>query len=282
MDIAGCAVIWLLVGLCAFGQETETDISGYWVSEQGVKVFIPLMRDGRMPVVLMNGQPRVILGDWDWGTQTLKVNDSRFGIENGKLTIQNAKAMQTHELKRSVVEHSSDGVWFHESKGELIIADDGKKTWVIHIPISQQATIHKAKWKEDTFIQTKLDGRCTLDFAYEPDLPNLMWMICNNYEHDWVRIHTPGPLLTADWSGNWTSDTEWTLQVEMDGQQFTKFYMESAERIVDFEASWLGGSQGKNILLERRKESDASATVSPSYPNAIVLRIDGTEMLFYR
>ena len=92
------------------------------------------MRDGRMPVVLMNGKPRVLLGDWDWGTQTLKVNDSRFGIENGTLTIQNAKAMQTHELKRSVVKHSSDGVWFHEGKGELIIADDGKKTWVIHIP----------------------------------------------------------------------------------------------------------------------------------------------------
>ena len=58
--------------------------------------------------------------------------------------------------------------------------------------------------------------------------------------------------------------------------------MESDERIVDFEASWLGGSQGKSILLERQKESDASATVSPSYANALVLRIDGTEMLFYR
>lgn len=283
MDLAGGSVIWFLLSLCAaFGQETETDITGYWVSEQGVKVFIPLMRDGRMPVVLMHGKPKVLLGDWDWGTQTLTVNNSRFGIDNGKLTVQNAKAMQTHELKRSVIEHSSDGVWFHENKGELIIADDGKKTWVIHIPISQQATIHKAKWKEDTLIQTKLHGRCTLDLGYEPDLPDLMWMICNTYEHDWVRIHTPTPFLTADWSGTWTSDTEWTLKVEMSGQQFTKFYMESADRIVDFDASWLGGSQGKSILLARRKDTDAIATVSPSYPNALVLRIDGTEMLFYR
>ena len=276
-------MIWFLLSLCsAFGQETETDITGYWVSEQGIKVFIPLMRDGRMPVVLMHGKPKVLLGDWDWGTQTLKVNNSQFGIDNGKLIIQTEKAKQTHELKRSVRTHTSDGVWFHENKGELIISDDGKKTWVIHIPISQQATIHKAKWKRDTLIQTKLDGRCTLDLAYEPELPDLMWMICNNYEHDWVRIHTPTQFLITDWSGTWTSDNDWTLQVEMNGQQFTKFYIESADRIVDFEAGWLGGSQGNSILLERRKESDASATVSPSYPNALVLRIDGTEMLFYR
>ena len=276
-------MIWFLLSLCsAFGQETETDITGYWVSEQGIKVFIPLMRDGRMPVVLMHGKPKVLLGDWDWGTQTLKVNNSQFGIDNGKLIIQTEKAKQTHELKRSVRTHTSDGVWFHENKGELIISDDGKKTWGIHIPISQQATIHKAKWKRDTLIQTKLDGRCTLDLAYEPELPDLMWMICNNYEHDWVRIHTPTQFLITDWSGTWTSDNDWTLQVEMNGQQFTKFYIESADRIVDFEAGWLGGSQGNSILLERRKESDASATVSPSYPNALVLRIDGTEMLFYR
>ena len=271
-----------MLGLSAFGQETETDITGYWISEQGVKVFIPLMRDGRMPVVLMNGKPKVLLGDWDWATQTLKVNNSRFGIDNGRLTIQNTKAMQSHALKRSVTDHSSDGVWFHEDKGELIIADDGKKTWIIHIPVSQQATIHKAKWKNNTLIQSKLDGRCAIDLSYEPELPDLIWMICTGYEHDWVRIHTPTPFLTADWSGTWTSDNKWTLQVEMSGQQFTKFYMESEERIVDFEASWLGGSQGKSILLERRRDSDAMATVSPSYPNALVLRIDGTEMLFYR
>ena len=103
MDRRGCPVIWTLFGLSlAFGQETETDLSGYWVSEQGVKVFIPLMRDGRMPVVLMNGKPRVLLGDWDWGTQSLKVNNSRFSMENERLVVHNAKAMQTHELKRAV------------------------------------------------------------------------------------------------------------------------------------------------------------------------------------
>ena len=80
-----------------------------------------------MPVVLMNGKPRVLLGDWDWGTQSLKVNNSRFSMENERLVVHNAKAMQTHELKRAVSPHDSDGVWFHERKGELIIADDGKR-----------------------------------------------------------------------------------------------------------------------------------------------------------
>lgn len=283
MDSRGGAVIWALLYLnSAFGQNTETDLSGYWISEQGVKVFIPLMRDGRMPVVLMNGKPRVLLGDWDWGTQSLKVNNSRFSMNNGHLFVHNSKTMQSHELKRSVTTHASDGVWFHENKGELIITDDGNKTWVIHIPISQEATIHKAKWKRDTLIQTKLDGRCTLDFSYEPELPNLMWMICTNYEHDWVRIHSPDPFITADWSGIWTSDVGWKLHIEMSGQQFDKIYMESSDRIIDFEGSWLGGSQGKSIILERRKEPDAIAAVSPSYPNALILRIDGAEMLFYR
>ena len=107
-------------------------------------------------------------------------------------------------------------------------------------------------------------------------------MICTNYEHDWVRIHSPNPFITADWSGIWTSDVGWKLHVEMSGQHFGKVYMESADRIIDFEASWLGGSQGKSILMERRKDPDAVAAVSPSYPNALILRIDGTEMLFYR
>ena len=184
-------------------------------------------------------------------------------MENERLVVQNAKSTQTHELKRSVTPHDSDGVWFHENKGELIITDDGKRTWVIHIPISQEATIRKAKWKQDTLIQTKLDGRCTLDYGYEPELPDQMWMICTNYEHDWVRIHSTNPFITADWSGIWTSDVGWKLHVEMSGQNFDKVYMESADRIIDFEASWVGGSQGKSILMERRKDPDAVAAVSP-------------------
>jgi hypothetical protein len=277
-------MLWALLGIhFAHAQDSKTvDISGYWVSEHGVKVFIPLMRDGRMPVVLMNGKPTVLLGDWDWGSQTLKVNNSRFGIADGRLTMSNLKATQTHLLDRPVKAHFSDGIWFHEGSGELIIADDGKNTWVIQIPASQQASIHKAKWKSESILQSKLDGRCTLDFTYEPEQPDLMWMICPETEHDWVRIYTPSPFIISDWSGSWTSDSGWSLQIDMSGQQFGKVYMESNKRIIDFEASWLGGSQGQSILLERKKDSDAIATVSASYPNALVLRIDGTDMLFYR
>ena len=69
------------------------------------------------------------------------------------------------------------------------------------------------------------------------------------------------------------------VHVEMSGQHLDKVYMESADRIIDFEASWLGGSQGKSILMERRK-TDALA-VSPLI-QTLWSSDYGSEMLFYR
>lgn len=268
----------------AVAQEVHsTDLTGYWISNSGVKVFIPVMRDGKMPIVLMNKKPTVLLGDWDWQSQTLKVNNTRFGIADGRLTMTNRNTTQTHTLKRSVPTHPSDGIWFHEREGELLVVDDGKKLWTILIPPSQEATIQKAKWIEfERTVRIKLNGRCNLDFQYEPDLPDLIWMLCPDYEHDWVRIHRPNPFYTTDWSGTWTSDSDWTLYVDMDGQGFGKVYIESPKRIVDFQASWIGGSQGHSILLERRKESNAIAMVDPADPNSLLMRIDGTEIKFTR
>ena len=68
----------------------------------------------------------------------------------------------------------------------------------------------------------------------------------------------------------------------MDGQGFGKVYMESSKRIIDFKAGWLSGSQGHTVLLERRKESDAILSVDPTETNQISMRIDGTELQFYR
>ena len=293
MDPAGGTVISSVFSLSlalltstsgsAVAQEVNsTDLTGYWVSESGVKVFIPLMRDGRMPIVLMNKNPQVLLGDWDWATQSLKVNNTRFHMSGDHLVMRNQKVTQSHELQRSVTEHTSNGVWFNENDGELIIAADGKKTWAIHIPSSQEATIRKAKWKTDTVLRTKLEGRCDIDFGYEPEIFDLIWMLCTDYEHDWVRIHTPTPFLTVDWSGTWTSSMGWNLIIQMSGQEFNKVYLESEQRIVDFDPSWLGSSQGKSMLLERRKDSDAIAMVDPASPNTLLLRIDGTEIQFSR
>ena len=47
---------------------------------------------------------------WDWEPRALKVNNARFSMENERLVVQNAKSTQTHELKRSVTQHDSDGV----------------------------------------------------------------------------------------------------------------------------------------------------------------------------
>ena len=139
--------VWSPITSAVAQEVNTTDLTGYWVSEGGVKVFIPVMRDGRMPVVLMNRRPTVLLGDWDWASQTLKVNNTHFGISDDKLTMSNQRTTQTHTLKRQVTAHPSDGYWFHENKGELIVADDGKKVWAIHIPPSQEAIIRKTKWK---------------------------------------------------------------------------------------------------------------------------------------
>ena len=276
------ALLLSTVGSATAQEVNTTDLTGYWESENGVKVFIPLMRDGRMPIVLMNKKPQVLLGDWDWATQSLKVNNTRFQMTGERLVMSNQRVTQTHELQRSTVVHSSNGVWFNENDGELIIAGDGKHTWAIHIPPSQEATIRKAKWKTDTLLRTKLEGRCDIDFGYEPEIFDLIWMLCADYEHDWVRIHTPSPFLTVDWSGTWTSSMGWNLVIDMSGQQFRKVYLESEQRIVDLEASWLGSSQGKSILLERKKDSDAIAMVDPASPNTLLLRIDGTEIKFSR
>ena len=292
MRTLNTAICWLAVWVWnlitpAMAQESQevntTDLTGYWVSESGVKVFIPVMRDGRMPVVLMNRRPTVLLGDWDWASQTLKVNNTHFGMADDKLTMSNQRTTQTHTLKRQVTAHPSDGYWFHENKGELIVADDGKKVWAIHIPPSQEATILKTKWKTlDEELTFKLDGKCVLNLAYEPIHTDLIWMICPNYEHDWVRIHTPSPFLTTDWSGEWNSDGDWTLYIDMDGQGFGKVYMESSKRIIDFKAGWLSGSQGQTVLLERRKESDAVLSVNPTETSRIEMRIDGKDLEFYR
>ena len=93
---------------------------------------------------------------------------------------------------------------FMRKRKWLIIADDGKKTWVIasQFPTSHYSQSKMERGRTDSN-QTGWKMHPRFD-VLEPDLPDLMWMICNNYEHDWVRIHTPTPLLTADWSGTWT------------------------------------------------------------------------------
>ena len=135
MDITGCTVIWFLLGFSALPRDGDRHqrLLALRTRRQGVHTTDERWTDASRIDEWKTKSTAWRLG---LGYANPKGNDSRFGIENGTLTIQNAKAMQTHELKRSVVKHSSDGVWFHEGKGELIIADDGKKTWVIHIPIS--------------------------------------------------------------------------------------------------------------------------------------------------
>jgi hypothetical protein len=233
--------------------------------------------------VLMNKKPTVLMGKWDWSTQTLQVNNSRFSVVEDRLVMSNNKATQTHTRLRENTPQFNDGVWYHEGRGELVTAHDGKKSWVIQIPPSQQATIHKAKWRSpNEVLKVKLDGRCTLDWLYEPTDDDIMYMLCPSTEHDWLRIHKPTTFQTTDWSGTWTSDRDWTLEIDMSGQQFGKVYIESEERIIDFKASWIGGSEGHSILLERKKESNAILSVDPNLPNRATLRIDGLDIVFTR
>ncbi len=284
MIVFNCLTVLGFFTQNVFAKEAQTvDLTGYWESESGVKVFIPIMRDGPMPLVLMNKKPTVLMGKWDWASQTLQVNNSRFSMVENRLVMTNHKVTQTHRRLHTLTPQFNHGIWYHEGKGELLISNDGKTEWIIQIPPSQQATIHKAKWwPENEVLKVRLDGRCTLDWLYEPDDNDLMYMLCPNTEHDWLRIHKPTTFQTVDWSGTWTSKQGWTLEMDMSGQQFGKVYIESEERIIDFTASWIGRSEGHSILLERKKESNAILSIDPDLPNRATLRIDGLDIVFTR
>ena len=52
----------MIVLLSALAVAETTDLTGYWESESGLKVLVPLMRDGKMPIIFMNGKPIAMVG----------------------------------------------------------------------------------------------------------------------------------------------------------------------------------------------------------------------------
>ena len=236
-----------------------------------------------MPIIFMNGKPIAMVGDWDWSSQSLLVSNSTFLSKNDQLVMITPKKTETFSLIRPLVEQKQDGVWFIENIGEFIPVNDGKRQWVVHVPISQQATITKARWIEsDQYLRFRWKGRCFQDWTYEAIEPDLTWLFCQSYEHEMLRIESPIPFDTVDWTGTWTSFTDWTLYIEMKGQKFTRAYLESDSTIIDFDASWLAGSNGRKIQLDRKKGASAHGLVDPINPNTFIFRMEGEEILFER
>ena len=98
---------WLgLIGM-AVGVET-TDFTGVWESESGSKIMVPMMRDGRMPIVLMGRRPTVLVGDWKWNTQSLELNGASIYLKDQQLIVRTAGKETPHTLHHSIPsEHSS-------------------------------------------------------------------------------------------------------------------------------------------------------------------------------
>ncbi len=260
-----------------------TDLKGYWKSESGLKVLIPFMRDGKMPIVFMNGKPLVMVGDWDWSTQSLDVSNSHFSMKGDKLVMTTPKKTEEFNQIRPLSPEEYDGVWFVEGSGEFIPVNDGRRSWVVHIPLSQQATISKAKWKDsDQYLRFRWKGRCFQDFTYEQLEPDLTWLFCQTYEKEMLRIETATPFETTDWSGKWNSFSDWTLYIEMNEQHFERVYLESDSTIIDLDASWVSSSNGRKVQLDRKKGSSAQGLVDPLNPDTFIFRMEGEEILFER
>jgi hypothetical protein len=271
---------WLGLMGVALGVET-TDLTGVWESESGSQIMVPMMRDGRMPIVLMGRQPTVLVGDWKWDTQSLEIKGASIYIKDHNLIVKTAGKETVHTLHHPIQPAPQDGVWFLDNVGEFMLIQDVKRTWMLHVPLSQQGTIQKAKAIKGTNqFRFKWEGRCFIDFSYEPEQSDLTMMVCPDRELELIRIDEPVPFQTANWSGSWRSFTDWTMHVQMTGQHFDRFYIESADTIIDFQASWMGGSNGRKVLLERKGAGNALGLVDPVNPDIFILRMEGEEILF--
>ena len=274
-------ILWGLIGLST--AVSTTDFTGVWESESGTKIMIPMMRDGRMPIVIMDGKPKVVVGDWRWASQTLELKGASIFVKDNALIVKTAQKETAHTLHHPIPSHQEDGIWFLDGVGEFMLVQDTKKTWMVHVPLSQEGTIQKAKWiKDSPQIRFRWEKRCFADFSYEPDQPDLALMVCPDREYELLRIDAPVPFQTADWSGQWMSFTDWTMNVSMTGQSFDRLYIESADTIIDFRASWMGGANGRKVLLERKGSGNALGLVDPVNPDIFILRMEGQEILFER
>ena len=268
-----------------------TEYSGVWTANDGTKLIIPFVRDGDIPFLFSNGdQPLIPLwGRWSPQHKSIQFTDRSGGnwtISEGhneiNLNLSKGETVLAMQRRVQIQDSRTSGIWLGVNGDEFIPIAAGGKIYILHRNSQQVTRVYKGEWKkgqEDFTIRFKAKKKCTIEFG--SNRPNKATVKCGSNIDEWSRHYIPTPMIIPDINGIWRSG-ELQLKIELDGLKWVETHLETNDSITVYRPEWAGGMAGKKFYLRHPEHPMILGVVHSEKPMKIVLRIEDSDVAFYR